>query len=239
MSVDSPITNSTPGPSPWHLRLPGAPCIYGFRWEERNGTGGVKTLLVGPQGPVAALGFQNYVKVLDYETLLLWHQQTHRSGEPTNPVELLALKPREMEPLRGDLDFIAIPAGERPLLLQSAPIASAALDTTRVEEDLRAAFPPQLSVSDELLILCHSSAIRSDSKWSADLALMVAQPQQSTYRLYPQDWFNYSNADFGYEWVTRVARNPQTGRVHGDGIRIGAFVLDETLRKVAGGFGPC
>jgi hypothetical protein len=238
MRKESPITNSTPGPSPWYLRLPGAPCIDQFYWQERHGTGGTKTLLVGPQGPVAALGFQNYVKVLDAETLLIWFQQPRRSGAPSFPVELLVLKPRVMEPLRGDLDFLAIPAGARPILLESAPIAQSKLDTTRVEGDLHAEFPAQLETFEELLILCSSSAIGGGPIFTGDLALLVANPSKSSYRLYPQDWYNRFETDFGYEWVTRVARNPRTGRIHGDGIRIGAFVLDESLRKVEGGFGP-
>jgi hypothetical protein len=238
MGGESPITNSTPGPSPWYLRLPGAPCIDGFRWEECKGTGGVKTLLVGPQGPVAALGFQNYVKVLDAETLLIWFQRPRRHGEPTPPVELLILRPREMDLLRGDLDFISIPASERPILLQSEPIAQSELNTTRVVEDLRAEFPSHLRSCDELLLLCSSSAIGNGPVFTGDLALLVAKPSQSTYRLYPQDWYNRLETDFGYQWVTRIARDPRTGRIHGDGIRIGAFVLDETLRRVDGGFGP-
>jgi hypothetical protein len=58
---------------------------------------------------------------------------------------------------------------------------------------------------------------------------------KSRYSLYPQDWFNSSNLDFGYQWVTRVVRNAETGRVHGEGFRIEPFVLDETLRQLATG----
>lgn len=235
MNPESPITNSTPGPSPWYLRLPGAPCIAGFRWEERNGTGGTKTVLVGPQGPVAALGFQNYVKVLNPVTLLIWYQRSQRSSDPTYPVELLVLHPWEMKPLRGDLDFMAISPGQTPIALESVPFARCELDTTHADQILPAEFPKALQEVDEILILCDSSAI---SATGPNLAMMVAKPKNSTIQLYPQDWFNHSNADFGYEWVTRVARDPRTGRIHGDGIRIAAFVLDETLRGVEGGFGP-
>jgi hypothetical protein len=49
---------------------------------------------------------------------------------------------------------------------------------------------------------------------------------------YPQDWFNKSDADFGYQWITRAIRNPKTNLIEGQGIRISDFVLDETCRQL-------
>ncbi len=49
---------------------------------------------------------------------------------------------------------------------------------------------------------------------------------------YPQDWFNKSNADFGYQWITRAIRNPKTNLIEGQGIRIDDFVLDETCKQL-------
>ena len=63
-----------------------------------------------------------------------------------------------------------------------------------------------------------------------NLALMHLNPVQGTLQLYPQDWFNDAPIDFGYQWVTRVARDPKTGRIHGDGIRIDPFTLDMSMR---------
>ena len=65
----------------------------------------------------------------------------------------------------------------------------------------------------------------------ADLALMVACPRECTVQLYGQDWFNGGGLDYGYQWVTRVARDPKTGKVRGEGIRISPFVLDTSLRQ--------
>jgi hypothetical protein len=59
---------------------------------------------------------------------------------------------------------------------------------------------------------------------------MLLNPGSGTLRLYPQDWFNDGRVDLGYQWVTRVARDPETGRIHGDGIRIDPFSLDDSMR---------
>ena len=107
-------------------------------------------------------------------------------------------------------------------------------NTGVIGENLSAVFPSELQAIEELLILCNSSAISArDDGINANLALLVAKPNQSSYQLFPQDWFNSSDSDFGFQWVTRVARDPQTGRVRGEGFRIDPFELDDTLRKVA------
>jgi hypothetical protein len=59
---------------------------------------------------------------------------------------------------------------------------------------------------------------------------MLLNPGSGTLRLYPQDWFNVGRVDLGYQWVTRAARDPKTGRIHGDGIRIDPFILDDSMR---------
>ncbi len=43
--------------------------------------------------------------------------------------------------------------------------------------------------------------------------------------VYPQKWFNRDDFDFGYQWITRVARDPGTDRIVGHGIRLTPFVL--------------
>lgn len=66
----------------------------------------------------------------------------------------------------------------------------------------------------------------------ADLRLWIIHPRNNSVEVIPQDWFNQADYDFGYQWVTRVARDPKTGRVVGEGIRLGAFVLDKTGRQI-------
>ncbi len=39
-------------------------------------------------------------------------------------------------------------------------------------------------------------------------------------------WWNEGNFDFGYQWITRVAREPATGNLAGDEIRFEPFIMD-------------
>ncbi len=118
------------------------------------------------------------------------------------------------------------------LALSGEPAAAIDLNTGVVGEDTIAVFPKELQAIEELLILCNSSAVTRPEGMNVGLALMVARPKQGMLRIYPQDWFNFADLDFGYQWVTRVARNPSTGRVSGEGFRIDPFELDDTMCNV-------
>jgi hypothetical protein len=232
-----------PGPSPWYLfpntnwyRGAYSPKVDGSIWkpsEQGHRAAGGKTLLVGPNGPVAVLGYYNYVMVLDESTLLVWNQGREYEGLPTPPIRLFVIEPNRLRPLQDDLNSLyeRMDSHNEFIVLGGSATAEMSLSTTNVTDDQSAEFPEILHSTDELLILCHSSGIPQASG-SVDLALLVANPRLSRYRLYPQDWFNNSGLDFGYQWVTRMARNPQTGYVHGEGFRIRPFILDNSLRML-------
>jgi hypothetical protein len=204
------------------------------------------TRLVGDAGGVVAvLGYYNYVMKLNSSTLLIWNQKTERDSEPqdTSPVHLVVIQPSLLAPFGDQLESVAsrmerAGRGAR-LALMEPPAVSMYLRTDVIEQNISAVFPEELYATDELLILCDSSAIapREDGT-NANLALLVAKPKQSVYQLYPQDWFNSSDLDFGYQWITRVARDLQTGRVHGEGFRLKPFELDDSLRQLARGTKP-
>jgi hypothetical protein len=60
----------------------------------------------------------------------------------------------------------------------------------------------------------------------------VVDARSGTIDVIPQDWFSDGEFDFGYPWVTRIARDPETGRLVGEGIRMGFFRLDASNRAV-------
>ena len=191
-----------------------------------------KVPVIGPNGPVAVLDYYNYVMTLGTSRLLIWYQEDDRLGNGlTGPIRLFVIDPALLALLDADLGslFETMNAEKANLTLGSGPIVEFSLETTDLDEELIVQFPDELEPIEELPILCRSSGIASP-----DLALLVAKPNDGKYRLYPQDWFNLSDADFGYEWVTRVVRNPLTGHIHGEGFRINPFVLDDTLRSLRG-----
>ena len=121
---------------------------------------------------------------------------------------------------------------ETPFAASGGPSCVHDIPTTVAGQRITQRFPEPLSRCQELLILCHSSGV--DASPAADrsnLALLVARPGDGSYELFPQDWFNHAGLDYTFQGVTRVARDPATGWILGDGVRIDPFVLDDTLRN--------
>ena len=215
-----------PGPTPWYVDTSTQP-LPGFAWQSAGDSG--KILLVGRNGPVAILNFYNYVMALDQSSLLIWHQEAGDGISP-GPVRLLIIRPallKALEDLDSKLEAMSRTGPGPKVIMGGDPCAEIRLPTVGTNDGRRIVFPDQLQSIDELLILCQTAPALNQ------LALLVANPKRSFYRLYPQDWFNHSDVDFGYQWVTRVARDPVTKQVHGDGIRIAPFVLADSLRQLS------
>jgi len=185
---------------------------------------------------VAVLGFYNWVLQLGDDALLIWHQDLDFDDGRSAPITFSVFRPRESSVLAADLESIcaSMDADRQPAVYGSDPGTLFSLDTTEAGHSVSAPFPDEMRDMKELLLWCHSSGVqRPDPHGANNVALIVARPAESTYHLYPQDWFNISDVDFGYQWVTRVMRDSRTGRVHGEGIRISPFMLDASLRALA------
>jgi hypothetical protein len=108
-----------------------------------------------------------------------------------------------------------------PLIAARAPQWEVSLPTIVIGEPRSWAVPEPLANTEELLILCHSPVIEKSPRGErSNLALLIAKPRTGIYELYPQDWFNNAGLDYGHQWVTRVARDPESGRIYGEGFRI-------------------
>lgn len=233
----NPLFDGAPGPSPWYLRDRHAPKPPGFHWQEAGDSKPCagKMVLFGASGPVAILDFYNWTMLLPDGRLLVWNQPRVEWGRQTNPVRLVVFDPSALVPFEGHMaDICVLMEPHASILLGGSPTAEFELETTLVEEDRSVEFPDPVRGLDEILILCHSSAVDAPpTREHSNLGLLVANPSASSYRIFPQDWFNHGGFDYGYEWVTRVVRDKGTGRVHGEGMRIQEFVLDESLRTRA------
>jgi hypothetical protein len=233
----SEVPPGTPGPSPWALMTDHAARPAGFTWTKAGSSSdsaGV-AVLSAPAGPVLLLEFHNYVSILDGEKLLIWHQASYGGGH-TPPVFIRGFEYSGARTLQGPMEALSREMRSRKLSHLSAepPFFEVGVPTSAVDHWEDFTFPEQLRGIEELLILCYSSAIDHDPGGDRNnVALMVARPREGRYRLYPQDWFNGGGYDYSFQGISRVARDPNSGRVYGDGIRIAPFVLGKSLRRRA------
>jgi hypothetical protein len=104
-------------------------------------------------------------------------------------------------------------ASSKPLAEYQLP-RNLPADTTSVN------FPASFAECPELFVLV------SDPGWdSPKLNLWTIDPSAQRIAVASQDWFNNGSYDFGYQWVTRIAREPISRDIVGDGIRISSFLL--------------
>ncbi len=87
----------------------------------------------------------------------------------------------------------------------------------------RARFPSILENLDELLTVQPYPAVTENSPLYAVFSI---RPGRHEITVMPQRWF-VSKEFSDWQWITRVARHPLTGRVVGDGIRLFKFELTE------------
>lgn len=224
---------TAPGPSPWYLDLPGSrlqsarrPLVWQALRSDKPFIG--KTALTDADAhALAVLGMYCWVKPLaEGRMLCWWHEDDPTLGEVgrNRLLRIVLVDLGRLEPIADlaatctamdDGDLRAhIPAG-----IVASTTLGAGFDAGSYDHEL----PPAMRSLDELIILDAQGGLR----------LLVIDPAAGRFEVFPQDWFNEGNFDVGYQWVTRLVRDRATGVIVGDGIRLGAFALDESNRRIA------
>jgi hypothetical protein len=88
--------------------------------------------------------------------------------------------------------------------------------------------PEAIRETRELFLLVNSARPPDSPR----IHLWIVRPGAGTIEVLPQDWFNDRSFDFGYQWITRIARDPQSGQLVGEGIRLRPFALDESGTRI-------
>jgi hypothetical protein len=230
-----PIPERTPGPSPWYLRRPGTEIRRGsatLHWRDAGEQAPFvgKMCLVGAGSEnLAVLGFGCYVHQLPSGKVILWHHERSDALDAkvtTSRIRFVALEPTLLTPI-ADLKVACESLGARHdgVYIPSGVVAETRLSAALPAGSHRHDFPDVMREAAELLVLAVPELDQ--------LALYVINPPEGRIEVYPQDWFNQGRLDYAYQWVTRVAREPTTGCIQGDGIRIDPFMLDATHRRLA------
>jgi hypothetical protein len=109
------------------------------------------------------------------------------------------------------------------VLAAATPIANIRVPSLLPEGSHVLEFPEILKQVPEILVLCDVATSRT---------VFSIKPGSGLIHVYPQNWFNEGDSDFGYQWITRITRDPKTGRLVGDGIRISSFILTNDSTQI-------
>lgn len=104
------------------------------------------------------------------------------------------------------------------------PIAEFEVPVALVAGTHNIGVPAELATVEELIVPTSFKAMNNEDP---AFALYVFYLHAGLVEVLPQRWFTAAQYDVGYQWITRVARDPESNRLVGDGVRIGTFLLEE------------
>jgi hypothetical protein len=217
------LDDSVVGPAPWYWKT--FPSFgEGFEWQFAANAGseypnGTPVLFARTDrdaaGKQPVLSVRIYGRVLraNDDHILLWGPRHRQNDLLIETFELDQLRPiggteqsdddRIWVTTADPIDRVSIPAGLPAGRAPGQYIARAA------------------STLAEVLMLADGPSPRD-----AAISVYAWSPAAGTLDVMPQSWFNEGNTDLGYEWITRVTRDPTSGHIFGDGVRMTPFELD-------------
>lgn len=229
-----------PGPSPWYLSSPSAQIHAAdgvWTWINDPKLGGVCHLFSPRDQAVLTVDFYCYVQQLPGDRLLIWHEegrQTPSAAEnPKVVFDLLVLT--ALVPVQdAEVAAAELKANRQRLRYQGGHPVRYEL-VTSIDAGIHAIGPPpEFGELPETLVLADFGPSEVSSNYADRMyrAIFAFDFSAGQLEVIPQDWFNGGGYDYGYQWITRVDREPATGRIVGEAIRLGRFRLDPSGRQI-------
>ncbi len=225
------ILQETVGPAPWYWET--FPELRGaagqlFTWQYHGSEGQLAylvTLQLRSEPDVPRLALNSYCRPFAVEPhrLGIWCPD----GRHLRFVlfELAQLKAFAYEDIAGWFK----PSNER-IYSAISPIAEFEIPNALPAGTHPVNVPAEFQPVEELLI---ATSYPAKTKDDAAAAIYVVYPHAGLVEVLPQRWFNPRTYDVGMQWITRLARDPATHRLIGEGFRIGNFELTDDGTQIA------
>ena len=236
------IEPTTPGPSPWYLEAPWARIKTPkgkWTWDCYDGPrfAGLSRLLSPLGETVLFVDSHCYVQALPGSRLLVWYeierQEHHKDEVPRILITLLDLD--ALVPFKNHREIAGeIRSKEERIRFQGGTPTVYEFPTT-IDEGVHSISPPaEFTDIPELLVLANFGFQKTTSnQWDKMCrAIFVFDFQTRQVTVLPQKWFNEGSYDFGYQWIARVQREPQSGQIVGEGVRLRNFKLDPSGTQI-------
>ena len=217
------VITSAPGPLPWYLpsadlRLPRIPGE--LKWTKIQDSN--VALKTSQDSILAIFGMYCYVYALSNCRFIVWYEK--KGYVKFHLIDTARLQ--RIDDTSGAIQRMKN-EGEK-VSIRNGVIASIDIPTNLNEGIHHCAFPDIFEEIDELLVIFQCGTLPDKTH----LCLMLAYPKQDTVKVVPQNWFNKGDYDFGYQWPTRVARDPVSKKIFGEGMRLGYFILDRSNHNI-------
>ena len=236
------IEPTTPGPSPWYLRASWARINTPeglWTWDFYDGPtlSGLSRLLSPHGETVLFVDFHCYVQALPGSKLLVWYEigRQERNNIEAPKIVFTILDLIALIPFTDHQKIAAEIKGQKKRVWFQGGAPRVYDVSTTIEEGMHRISPPEeFTVLPEVLVLAdfgpkEAASNHWDKMYRAIFAFDFKARQVAVL---PQKWFNEGNYDFGYQWITRVQREPKSGQIVGEGIRLGNFKLDTSGSQI-------
>jgi hypothetical protein len=226
-----------PGPSTWHLKpLRGVGrADRVLAWQPPGGEAsksGKRFLVDHDARALLLVDFYCWVRPLGASRLLVWHQTKRaavqsRAEVPTVHIHLFDLA--RLGPLvDAGRACQELDASSESVLWSGGHVACCTVAASKAAGLHHLDVPEPLNDAPELFVLVDAARPPDAPR----IHLWIVRPGAGTLEVLPQDWFNTGSFDVGYQWITRVAREPVSGRLVGEGMRLRPFALDDSGTQV-------
>lgn len=239
------VIRKAPGPSPWWFRDTDPPIesTYGtLLWQDAKQIfpEHYATFLTTPdkKSILAILNFQCYVMPYVGSKFLAWYKEGRNRKNPPNnsSIRVILLDANELRPIENAEDASSKVQKEGlDLFYIGQELATFVIPEKLPAGSHEIIIPDQFKGLDELLILGRTKyGDAEDSLYIEKTCLFIVKPLENRVDAFPQDWFNGGGYDYGYVWLTCMARDPVSKKIFGSGIRLSYFILDQSYRQIEG-----
>ena len=232
------LTDKSPSLAPWYFRLDNPKLLKDeevLRWKA-IGSNGITSLRDITGNCYGLVGMACYLLPSnDSKSFLVWDRSPEKSLG-LQPIKMFYYECDKLQPIiERDKAISKMDREKSKLHFAVEPTAKVEFSFNPKEEAMKFYFPDEFKQFEEFILLTELENLyhNPDSKnyWHNTTMLLIKTESGWVFN-YPQDWFNKSNSDFGYQWITRAIRNPKTNLIHGQGIRISDFVLDKSNKQL-------
>lgn len=213
------------GPAPWYCKT--FPAIYSasgqrFVWRDHGQDGAlahVVSLALEQDASKPRLALNRYCRpfLIPSGHLGVWCPEART-------IRIVCFDPDELKDF--DLNEIAgwFRQSTERIYAATPPLAEFEVSAQLSPGMNKIEVPPEMQGVEELIVPVSYPAKSADD---AAMALFVFYLHAGLVEVLPQKWFTAAQYDINYEGIIRAARDAESHRIVGDGIRIGSFLLGE------------
>lgn len=233
------FTLNAPGPSPWFFRKQ-SPIILDnndtLHWEtKKNLPSGITCLKNSENSIFLLLDFGWYCLTLTNNRILLWKEEVNKSSTISERyIAFYIISLNNLMALENPVKEIDFMRKNNISIKFNGKSISCNFKTYLEAGTYPINFPIEFQELTELLVLADYGPLTAVSNHFDKMyrAIFSFDFNVNNVTVYPQNWFNNGSYDYGYQWITRVQRDNNTGLIIGEGIRLGNFLLDSTSTNI-------